>query len=328
VFFGKSSAPQLSSVALSRNPGAPICSRPGYHSLIVGRAKAGKGTRVIVPTLLRNRQSCLVVDPGGATAVITARARAEFSTVHVLNPWGEIAETFEGFGLPSATFNPLDVLNRNSPDAVSIAKALAIDICPYEGKAEDVFWSALATNLLTAVLLWIADQPGETVTLARAIELALGERANVLPKLAASQAFGGAIADLVAPLRDMPPATYAGVIAALAKHLVSLSDPQLQAATSVSTFTMEDLADASKGRPSTVYLVVPRAPREAATAWLRLIIGAALRTFRRKPIGGGLRCLCVLDDIPLLGRLEDLPRELPMAGAFGLDFLLAVQSVD
>jgi type IV secretory pathway TraG/TraD family ATPase VirD4 len=328
VFFGKSSAPELSGVSLSKNPGAPICSRPGYHCLIVGRAKAGKGTRVIVPTLLRYRQSCLVVDPGGATAIITARARAEFSNVHVVNPWGEIAETFEGFRLPPATFNPLDVLNRKNADTVTIAKALAITICPYEGKAEDVFWSALATNLLTAVLLWLADRPDETVTLARVVELAIGEKANVLPRLAASEAFGGAIVDLVAPLRDMPAATYGGVTAALAKYMVSLSGPQIQAATAASTFAMEDLAGDAKGRPTTVYLVVPSSPSEAATAWLRLMVGAALRTFRRKPIREGLRCLCVLDDVALLGRLDDLPREFPMAGAFGLDFLLAVQSVD
>ena len=89
---------------------------PGNHTLIVAPARTGKGTRVIVPTLLRSRRSsCLAIDPRGESAAITARARAEFSQVHVIDPWGELGPTFEGLGFPPATYNPLDILDHNDP---------------------------------------------------------------------------------------------------------------------------------------------------------------------------------------------------------------------
>src|SRR6202158_2062873 len=52
LFLGKSSAPELTGAPLEI-PGAPVCSTPEHHTLIVARTRTGKGTRVIVPTLLR-----------------------------------------------------------------------------------------------------------------------------------------------------------------------------------------------------------------------------------------------------------------------------------
>ncbi len=71
VFFGKSGNPSLPAGAT----GAPITSLPETHTLIVARTRAGKGTRVIVPTLLRYGGSMLVIDPKGENAAITARTR-------------------------------------------------------------------------------------------------------------------------------------------------------------------------------------------------------------------------------------------------------------
>jgi len=61
VMFGKSSHPTLEPDYF----GAPVMSAPEAHTLVVAQTRAGKGARVIVPTLLRYGSSMLVIDPKG-----------------------------------------------------------------------------------------------------------------------------------------------------------------------------------------------------------------------------------------------------------------------
>jgi len=282
VFFGKSSTPGLKNVPLAQNCGAPVYSWPESHTIIIARTRTGKGTRIVIPTLARYFGSMLVIDPKGENAAITARQRSEFTDVHIINPWGELAGTFRKLGLPPATFNPLDILSRDDPNAVAIAQALTGAICPRDAKGKDSYWSDAAASLLTAVLLWLTDQPGETKTLARAREIVTKTRTELkdkfLVKMAASEAFGGAIQENAASFIDLAPETYSGVISNLNQHTKFLSDPQVKAATATSSFSMDDLART----PTTVYLVIP--PDRVATqrTWLRLFITAGMHAQQKE----------------------------------------------
>ncbi len=83
--------------------------------------------------------------------------------IHILNPWNELAETFQSQNLgQSATYNPLDILDRSDPNAVAVAQTLAAAICPAPANAKDRFWQGSAANVLTAVFLWLADQAGRS----------------------------------------------------------------------------------------------------------------------------------------------------------------------
>ena len=111
VFFGKSSLPRRRPMPVMEQPGAPLCSQPSHHTLIVARTRTGKGTRVIVPTLLKYRGSALVIDPKGENAAITARARQNImpgmpTPVHIVNPWGELADHFQKLGFPTGDLQP------------------------------------------------------------------------------------------------------------------------------------------------------------------------------------------------------------------------------
>ncbi len=93
VFFGKMASPDY------EVDGGPIYSRPESHSIIFAKTRAGKGTRIIVPTLLKyglgkKPMSVICLDPKGELSAITARARAQHQHVHVINPWNELASTF------------------------------------------------------------------------------------------------------------------------------------------------------------------------------------------------------------------------------------------
>lgn len=329
VFFGKSSSPLANDI---EGPGIPVCSTPKSHVLIVAQTQTGKGTRVLIPTLLKNLSSSfLVIDPKGENAAVTARARSATNHVHIVNPWGAYADTFQQLGFLPATYNPLDMLDRNDPNAVAIAKAIAAAICPSaEGKGKDNFWTATPARLLTAILLWITYEPREIKTLARARAIASLSRKDFtekyLTKMAACSAFSGAIRDNAAPFIDLADDTYSGLIANLGTFTDFLSDPQVQAATASSSFSMTDLTGAGMDRPTTVYFVT--ADTGEAQTWLRLMVWAATYTFKRKPKGARLRCTFLLDEFANLGYLREMPKDISLVAGLGIDYTLIVQGLD
>ena len=320
IFLGQSSTPQRN-VPLSP-AGAPVFTKPEHHTLIVA----------IVPTLLRYRGSALVIDPKGENAAITARPRREIfgQKVFVVNPWNELSETFGRGGFPSATYNPLDILDRNDPNAVAVAQAFAGAICPVAAEGKDHFWQGSAGNILTAVFLWLTDQPGEQKTLGRAREVVSLSRkdftAKFLVPMAASEAFGGAIRENAAPFIDMAQETYSGVMAQLSEDTKFLSDPQIKAATATSSFSMNDLVQGN----TTVYVVIPTDRIDTQKTWLRLVLAASMYTFKRVPVHSRAqqRCLFLIDEFAALGRLADFPRDIATMSGYGVDFALVIQGLD
>jgi type IV secretory pathway TraG/TraD family ATPase VirD4 len=331
LFFGKSSTPELATLPLDA-PGAPVCSTPEHHTLIVARTRTGKGTRVIVPTLLCYDGSAFVIDPKGENTAVTARVRRDqlHQNIHILNPWNELGDTFPSRKLAPATYNPLDILVRSDPNAVAIAQALSAAICPAPANAKDRFWQGSAANVLTAVFLWLADRAEERKTLARAREIVSLSRREFTEKylvpMAASEAFSGAIREMAAPFIDLAAETYSGIMSNLSESTKFLSDPQVKAATATSSFSMEDLAT----RKTTVYVVIPTERMDTQRTWLRLVVAAAMHTFKRprKRTDSHHRCLFLIDEFAALGRVDDMPRDIATMGGFGVDFALVVQGLD
>jgi type IV secretory pathway TraG/TraD family ATPase VirD4 len=326
VTFGKSSQPDLAPNA----PGAPITSMPETHTLIVARTRAGKGTRIIVPTLLRYTGSMLVIDPKGENAAITARTRRDqlHHTVHIVNPWGEMEDLYRKLGFAPATFNPLDAIDRNDPNAVAFAQSLAAIICP-PASGKEQFWQGSAANVLAAVFLWLAETPGEQKTLARARQIVTLSRADfrtILVRMMASTAYRGAISEMVSQYVDLAPETYSAIMANLAENTKFLSDPRIKDSTASSSFSLKTLLD----KFTTVYIVVPHDRILTHATWLRLVIAAAMQGIksRDKRVKPHHRCMFLIDEFGSIGHIADIPRDIALMSGYGLDFTLIVQGLD
>ena len=63
----------------------------GKHLLSFGTPGANKSTGLVVPNLAHLPRSMIVIDPKGELAAITARKRARWGSVIVLNPFGVFA---------------------------------------------------------------------------------------------------------------------------------------------------------------------------------------------------------------------------------------------
>ena len=338
VFFGKSSKPAGTGPS---GTGVPIWSKPESHTLLVARTRTGKGTRVLLPTLLRYGlggpdgtagASMIVVDPKGELASISARARSLTSHVHIMNPWGELGDTYKNLGFSPATYNPLDLIDPRDPNVVSIAQSIGKALSPPEGQKEP-FWASSAANLSAAVILWLAQQPGEEKTLRRLADILSNDRntftKEFLFKLAVCQGpktYDGAVKRWSKPFIDMPDVTYGGVMANVAEGVAFLADPQIRIATATSSFSMKDLTGAGKDRPTTLYLVVPPDKIKIQKTWLRLMITAGMHTYKRKPAGARYRCMFMIDELPALGPIAELPSEIATLAGAGVDFTLVIQS--
>jgi len=337
VFFGKSSKPAGTGPS---GTGAPIWSKPSSHVLLVARTRSGKGTRVLLPTLLRyglggadgtKGASMIVIDPKGENACISARARSLASHVHIMNPWGVHRQTFENLGFwPPATFNPLDMLDKNDPNVVALAQAMGKAISPEDGQKEQ-FWATRAGQLIAATILWVLQQPGEEKTLFRVTEIlcSLDFKTKYLTKLAVCQGpptYGGAVKLWSAPFVGMPDVTYGGIMGHVTDALAFMVDPQIRAATARSSFSMNDLTGAGKDRPTTLYLVVPWSRMAIQKTWLRLMIAAGMETFKSKPPGSRYRCMFMIDEFPSLGYIEQMPTDIATMAGLGVDFTLVIQN--
>lgn len=328
VMFGKSSHPTF---RYKGGIGAPVVSKPEVHTLIVARTRAGKGTRVIIPTLLRYDSSMLIIDPKGENAAITARTRRDhlFQTVHIVNPWGELEAHYKKLGFTRATYNPLDAINRHDPNAVAVAQSLAATICPITDPKER-FWQGSAANVLAAVFLWITDSPTEEKTLARARHIVTRSRADfkkILVQMIASEAFNGAISEMVSPYIDLADDTYSGIMSGLVENTKFISDLQIKTSTASSSFSMQGFRD----KRITVYIVIPHDRIETHSTWLRLIIASAMQALKarnRNPAPPKHRCMFMIDEFGSIGHIPDLPRDIALMSGYGLDFTLIVQGLD
>lgn len=309
----------------------PIVSEPENHTLIVAPTRTGKGTRVIVPTLLLYQSSLITLDPKGENAAITARYRRDQlgHKVHIVNPWGSHAALFESLGFGPASINPLDVLDRNDPGVAATAKAIAQAICIRPSETNTV-WQNQAAALMTALLLWVTDRPGESKTLGRIADLVSGGpkgedlRKHIIPKMVASSSFEGAMRKSVGQLGNLADETYSGVIFNLTEALQFLVDPLMVKATNHSTFDLADLTEEG----TTVYLVIPDEQLRTQATWVKLLLEAVTRTFKRhKPQAKGRRGMFLLDEFPALGRVDNFVTDIAVISGSGLDMTIAVQDL-
>lgn len=322
VFLGKQSAPQAGAGERSW----PLFSNWESHTLIVAPTRTGKGTRVIIPTILRYLQSMVVIDPKGENAAVTGGVRCREGQVYVLNPWNMLAQKLQKTGVTTARLNPLDVIQANDPNAVSIAHSLAETVCKRSGDPKNTFWEGNAAAILTAVMLYLADAPDETLTLARVREIITLPRADLerdyFTKMAASSAYEGAIRESIGSFVGTDGRELSGILTTLNEATRFMSDPLLKAATAASDFDIRSLART----PVILYLVIP--PNQMATqaTWLRLVLSSITNAFRYDT-ARTLRCMMLIDELPALGHMPDLAKDLSTMSGFGLDYTLIVQDM-
>lgn len=301
--------------------GPVIYSKPETNTLICAPAGSGKGTTVIIPTLLLYEGSVFTIDPKGENTAVTLRRRQEMGqTIHVLNPWGL-------HGLPGARINPVDLLDPGDPQVVSNATFIT-DLCVIPPRdAKDPFWDSSARALIRGLLLYITGYlpaPDRTLaTLRRLVTQSHSALGKTFDQMAASELFSGALAEAGNQFREMESKTLSNVLSTAQAHTDFLTDPTVKAALDASDFSFSEL----KQSPTTVYVILPAYALETQSRWLRLMVGMALTAMERGP-RFETRALFLLDEFAALGPLKKVQTGIATLRGFGVDMALILQDLN
>lgn len=293
---------------------------PG-HLLTIAPTRSGKGVGTVIPNLLVADRSVICVDPKGENTTITARARARFGAVHVLDPFGIT-------GQPSACFNPLAALNPASldlaEDAATLADALVFDA---PGEAGEAHWNEEAKALIGGILLHILTQePPARRNLAVLREHLTGAPAAfeiLLTEMQASTAAGGLVARAANRHLGKADREATGVLSAAQRHTHFLDSPRITAVLDHSNFAFADL----KTRTATVFLVLPPDRLSTYARWLRLIISQSLQDLARASGQPRAPILYLLDEFAALGHMAPIERAMGLMAGYGVQLWPILQDL-
>ena len=288
------------------------------HLLTIAPTRTGKGVGTIIPNLLDYPGSVICIDPKGENARITARHRARFGPVHVLDPFGVT-------GIGAAAFNPLDRIDPGgldlADDCMTLADALVYDA---PGEAGEAHWNEEAKALISGLILSIVtSEPAPTRTLA-----ALRDRLTLAPaaftaQLEAMQVQGGLAARAANRHLGKSDREAAGVLSAAQRHTHFLDSPRMTAVLGTSDFSFADV----KARAITVYLVLPPDRLATYARWLRLMLAQGLTDLARAPASPARPVLFLLDEFAALGRLEPVERAMGLMAGYGIQLWPILQDV-
>ena len=328
------------------------------HAVLVAGSRAGKGRSVLIPNLLRWPGSCVVNDPKGENATITAAIRAARPghTVAVVDPKGAAK-------VPDAlrvTFNPLDLIDGDDDDAIDLAAAIGDAVMIGSGDGKDVHWNESARQVFEAVLLHVATtEEGPARSLVRVRQLlTLGdpERADILTALnraenpddcasvspfealwssmAQSEAANPAVRDVIAgaanSVLDMGDNERGSVLSTARRNTKFIDSPWMRRCLEGGGRRFD--IDALKSEPGgvTVYLCLSARFIPTHARFLRLVLNLML--FRMEAQGldkpaCGHSVLYILDEAAALGRMEAIEKAAGLMAGYGVKLWTVLQDL-
>ncbi len=322
------------------------------HVGIFGPSGCGKTSKVIIPTLLAEPASMVVLDIKRELHALTADHRREAfgHTIHAFAP--SIKEPWV------SGYNPLLDIPKG-PQEVAYAQALALALVDPEGQLKTPdFWNASAHSLLTAAILHTL-YVGEDKSLAgvNALLASSGEgikkRLNGMretehdPELTQGWADPETGDDTpthpvvlleAAKLLDLAAETWTGIVATARSKLTVFLDPIVAANTRAHDFSLAGLG--RPGNPTTVYLIIPARDIGRLSGLLRIVLqnlsfhltgGLALHPDAAAQVGeaeASRELVLVLDELAAVGKLDLIARQIAFLRGYGIQVVAAVQTAN
>jgi type IV secretion system protein VirD4 len=298
---------------------------PGRVNLItIGPSGSGKGSGIIVPVLSSSLRSIFIIDPKGEAAAITARKRATFGPVHIINPFNVLAEEPQRQHLTSNGFNPLAELTMDdnfTDDCANIAQALVRE----QSGGDGAFFTGSARDLLTCLIMY------EKVTNRDAANLGNVRKLLTEPWAGTAETGPLGIARTIANMAESdfePLRSKAGrfrtasksnmdIISTAANETHFMDSPAIDRDLRGAAFDWQSM----KRGPgvTTVYLILPADRLETHANYLRLVVTCALRALLRSEPGTyTLPVLFMLDEFAQLGYMPSIENAMGISRGFGV----------
>ena len=299
------------------------------HLLTVGSTRSGKGTTLIIPNLTRMggfKGSWVVIDPKGENAAVTAKAQAAMGRqVVTLNPWDLLS-------LGTSAFNPLDLLEPDSPNLSDDVAMIAETIVPMSmAKGKDDHFNDRARSVITGLLVHLATSPAHASernlsTLWRWLRLTAPDWDSLMQAMGKNDhPVGGDIARTTAfdcvTMAERSEREFGSIMSTCNKWTDYLKSPALQRdLSSGGSFKPSDLTDGN----TIVYVIIPADRLKTHAQWLRLVVSTLLRAVVRKPN----KDVCfLLDEFYALGYLSEVETALGAYAGYGVHLWPILQNL-
>jgi type IV secretion system protein VirD4 len=294
------------------------------HLLTVAPTRSGKGISCVIPTLLTYPGSVLATDVKAELYAVTAQRRCALGhSVHALDPFSVASLLTEAH---RASFNPLDVIDATSPDAIDQARLLADMLVMPDPRAAE-FWTNEARAVLTGLVLYVAaTATGARRTLTEVRRLLMLEPdafESKMKEMADSAAAFGLIARTAHLIQAKAPEERSGVLSSAKSNTHFLDSPRMETVLGSSSFHFTDL----KRTRTTVYFVLPPEQLESYGRWLRLMVACALIAMTQTRGRPKERVLFLLDEFDALGKMTRIESAISQTGGYGVAFWLFLQDL-
>jgi type IV secretion system protein VirD4 len=299
---------------------SPLLRLPeAIHTAVFSPTGGGKGVSVIIPHLLSNPESMVVIDFKGDLAVATREARR----------WmGHHCVFLDPFRLTTTTpdsLNVLDFVPKGDAELLDTCRDIAEALVVRTGQEMEPHWNDSAQFGIHAVCAFVAQCGPPDDRSLQTVRDIIGNPAllkHAIAGLQASADYDGLLARMGHQLTHYQDKELASTLTTTNRFLSFLDSPAVQITTDSSTFDPADL----KRDKMTVYLILPPHHLRAQSALLRLWISSLLRAVVRQGLGGN-RVWFVLDEAASLGHLECLDDMIDKYRGYGIRSILAYQSM-
>jgi type IV secretion system protein VirD4 len=286
----------------------------------------GKGVGFLIPTLLTNSEtSAVVLDPKGELYTRTAGARRWMGQDIVrIDPFGVC-----GQGGQRGTYNPLSLIDPDSPRAVTDAAALAQALV-VRGNETESHWGDMAETIISTMILFVVRYavPRERTLLTVREVIADNEAfTGALATAKESDAYGGALARMAGSLNHLEGRERASVLVAACRHLAWL-DSTLVAASLAGDSDSFDPAQLTKAgqRKVTVYLILPPDMLSNLNRLMRVWLTGFFSRLAATPLQEERKCLFFLDEAGSLKAMPSLLQAITVLRGYGVRTWLFLQA--
>lgn len=293
------------------------------HLITVAGARSGKGAALIVPNLKRWPGACVVVDPKGENATITAGERkAMGQTVGVVDPY-RIASS-DAAGL-RCSINPLSLLD---PETLSIRADLEAlgDGLIRRFDAKHAQWDNAAASICAGVadfVLAVAPPEERTLLSVRGLLLTPDDDLKAVAQQMAETATAAGLAKQAGVLILNKFSNPEGVPASAFNRAIEetgwIDDPAFASILGGDDLPAFDLATLKDGTGS-LYLCIPPRLLTVRGGFLRVFVSMGLHVMASDLAGhdSGARCLFLLDEFHSLGKLDLVAKASGLMPGYGV----------
>lgn len=292
----------------------PILLEGDGHLITIAPTGAGKGIGGIVPALLRFPGPVIVIDPKGENYAITARRRRELGQkVVLIDPFG----TTNAEGAEVGRFDPLDIVDPESPSGVDDAVLVAHALLPNSLDPRNSYWINRGRQLLTGLILHakcdLDQKESGLVAVRRLINATAAAPKETAEAMRRSR--HPEVRLIAENLEIGAPETLGSIVSFAQEGVDFIRGPLVQRVIQESTFSIDDV---TRGAPLAIYLVLPPSHLESHGRLLRLWISSLMTAVLRRRRRPDLSTLFILDEAAQLGPLDQLRQAVTLLRGYGL----------